>query len=52
MFEIFLLNLRLGNRIKDDSSKGAKDTKFGEIGKYFSLRAWLSQRLIRPLVES
>jgi len=25
---------------KDDSRKGAKGAKFGEIGKYFSLRAW------------
>jgi len=32
--------LRLGDRIKDDSRKGAKDAKFGEIEKYFSLRAW------------
>jgi len=43
----------LGNRINDDSLKGAlrwtqggehsrttKDAKFGEIGKYFSLRSW------------
>ncbi len=24
----------------DPSSGGAKDAKFGEIGKYFSLRSW------------
>ncbi len=33
-------NLGLGDRINDDSRKGAKDAKFGEIGKYFSLRSW------------
>jgi hypothetical protein len=35
-------NLVLGNRINDDSRKGAKDAKFGEIGKFFffSLRSW------------
>jgi hypothetical protein len=32
--------LGLGNRINDDSRKGAKGAKFGEIGKYFSLRSW------------
>jgi len=36
----FLLELRLGNRINDDSRKGAKDAKFGENRKIFSLRAW------------
>ena len=30
---------RGGNRIKDDSRKGAKGAKFGEVGKYFSLRS-------------
>ena len=34
------MNLGLGNRINDDSRKGAKGAKFGEIGKYFSLRSW------------
>jgi len=34
------MNLGLGNRISDDSRKGAKDAKFGEIGKYLSLRSW------------
>jgi len=26
--------------MNDDSRKGAKDAKFGELGKYFSLRSW------------
>jgi hypothetical protein len=34
------LNLHLGNWIKDDSRKGAKNAKFGETGKYFTLQAW------------
>ena len=33
-------NFGLRNREKDASRKGAKDAKFGEIGKYCSLRAW------------
>ncbi len=39
----FPLNLRLGNRIKDDSRKGAKDAKFGESSKIFlfaGLASW------------
>ncbi len=34
------------DRIKDDSRKGAKDAKFGEIGKYFSLRSWRDEEKI------
>ena len=30
----------LRNRVNDDSRRGAKDAKSGEIGKYFSLRSW------------
>ena len=30
----------MSDRGKDDSRKGAKDAKFGEIGRYLSLRAW------------
>ncbi len=44
---IFALNFRnffeVDLRIeagKDDSRKGAKGAKFGEIGKYLSLRSW------------
>ena len=29
--------MRLGNRIEDDSRKGAKDAKFGQVEKHFSL---------------
>ena len=34
------------------SRKDAKAAKFGEIGRYLSLRSWLSQRLIRPLADT
>jgi hypothetical protein len=34
------LNFGLENRKEDDSRKDAKNAKFGEIEKYFSLRSW------------
>ncbi len=40
--KIFFASWRDEEKIgyKDDSRKGAKGAKFGEIGKFFSLRSW------------
>jgi hypothetical protein len=34
------LKFGLQNRKREDSHKGAKGAKFGEIEKYFPLRSW------------